>query len=256
MKRFLGGSRKERGATLTGYALLMSAIVVVSLGAIEAVNQSSQTVLGETAVSVGTPRESVSATKTGDVGSAPPWVGARGDGFCTAGLDGCPLGEQLPFDPLAHTPTQAPVENHFFPPANMDDLRDPLTPFIGQESKVRLNGEWTPPDGDFGAATPVDLQPGDVICTFIIHARSDGAVSGSYNSIFDFQGEILGTAYDSNSTNNRNDTNETFAHPDINLSSNGKLTGTDSFTYSGNTLAVNFGTNSSGRDNLRVFTRC
>ncbi len=255
MKRLPCAARKQRGATLTGYALLMAGIVVVSLGAIEAVNQSSQTVLGETAVSVGTPRPSVSDTKTNDVGAAPPWVGARGNGTCTAGLDGCPLGVQQPFDPLSDQPIQAPLSNTFTAPANLDDLRDPLTAFIGQESKVQLNGEWTPPNGDFGSATPITLQPGEVVCSFMIHARSIG-VNGSYASLFDFPGEIVGTAYDTNVSNNRKDTNDTFAHPDINLPNTARLTGGDNFTYSGNTLAINFGTNTSGRDALRVFTRC
>lgn len=256
MKRFSRGARYQRGATLTGYALLMSGIVVVSLGAIEAVNQSSQTVLGETAVSVGTPRPGVEQTKTADVGSPPPWVGSRGPGSCSAGLDGCPLGEQLPFSPSANQPTQTPIANYLLPPVDLDQQRDPLTPFVVQESMVRLNGEWIPPDGDFAFETPVTLQPGDVVCSFMIHARSDGVNSGDYISDFTFQGEILGTAYDTDSSDNRNDTSELFGHPDINLPNNAKLTGSDSFTYSGNTLSVDFGTNSSGRDGVRVFTRC
>ncbi len=55
MNRYLRPRRAQRGTTLTGYALLTAGLVTVSLGAIEVVNQSAETVLGATALSVGTP---------------------------------------------------------------------------------------------------------------------------------------------------------------------------------------------------------
>lgn len=70
MKRFLRSRSAERGATLTGYALLTAGLVTVSLGAIEAVNRSSQTVLSATAASVGTPPPRLAELK-GDQIAAP-----------------------------------------------------------------------------------------------------------------------------------------------------------------------------------------
>ena len=249
MKRFLRQRSAERGATLTGYALLTAGLVVVSLGAIQGVNTSSQTVLDDTASSVGTPRASVSATKTGTVAAAPSWATPSGVGYCSPGLDGCPLGVPLPFNPSDHVPTMDTIPatgSPFGPPAlpnnNLQQVHDPAKVFVAQESLVQLNGDWIPPDGDKPAsgspATPTGVLPGDKVCSFIVHVSPGNPYSGTnFAATIEFQGLILGTAYNKNTTH-IDETTDTFGSPDISLANQPKLENSDKFDYSGNTLNI------------------
>ncbi len=118
MKRFLRKRRAQRGTTLTGYALLTAGLVTVSLGAIEAVNQSAETVLGETAKSVGTP---------------PPVLGDVKIDRISASADATPTAEATPAventtgpetTPTAETTPASATENTAGLPGIIDDLTD------------------------------------------------------------------------------------------------------------------------------------
>jgi Flp pilus assembly pilin Flp len=262
MKRFLRRRSAERGATLIGYAVLTAVLVVASLSGIQAVDQSSQTVLGDTASSVGTPRPSVSATKTAPVSAAPPWATPTGAGYCSPGLDGCPLGAQLPFNPSDHVPTMdtipstGPVAPPALPNDDLDLVNSQVDVYVVQESLVQMNGEWTPPDGDDPLSgtpmTPTGVLPGAKICSFIVHT-SPGSGTYTYVASIQFQGQILGTAYDSN----LGQTGDTFASPDLTLASSADLeSGEDNFSVAGDTLNIQFETSKKSNDELRVFVAC
>jgi len=53
----LGSKKSQRGAALTGYAILLSSFTVVSIGAIQGLNDSSDAYLTETSVEIAAPRE-------------------------------------------------------------------------------------------------------------------------------------------------------------------------------------------------------
>lgn len=258
MKRFLRGAdarrRNERGVTLTGYGLLMSSLVVVSLGAIELMNTSSNTVLSNTGASVGNPRPSVSETKTDAVPTAPPWVGARGDGTCSAGFDGCPLGVTLAADPTLYQPPSmsgAVLWAGSAAGVDFSNLRDDAAASVSLESVVQLNGEWQPPltDPD-GNPTAVVAQPGDLVCTYLIHASP--TVPNTFVFDVQFQGEILGTAYNSDFA-----PDPVFAAPGTSIPAGNYLEGGDDFDIAGNTLTVHGMANAAYEyDEIRVFVRC
>lgn len=53
-----GDKSSQRGATLTGYAMALTLLVVMALGSIAALEQSSEDFLTESGTSIGSPRAS------------------------------------------------------------------------------------------------------------------------------------------------------------------------------------------------------
>lgn len=259
MKRFSRANIGQRGATLTGYGLLMAGIVVVSLGAIEAVNTSSETVLADTASSVGTPRASVDETKANPVPGAPPWVGANGPGLCSAGHDGCALGTKVAVNPADYEPPFISGDVVWAGSAEGVDLstmQSDTQGFMFLESVVQVNGEWEPPQSDpDGNPNVSGVLPGDLVCTYIIHTSpsTPNASEYKFHMDIDFQGEVLGTAY-----------NSEFAVDPI-FKGTGTSTpaanyleiGTDDYNISSNNLEVHdFFTAANTFDEIRVFVKC
>lgn len=248
-------ARNERGATLTGYALLMSGLVVISLGAIQAMNTSSDAVLSDTGDAVGNPRLSVEETKTNPVPSPPPWVGARGEGTCSAGYDGCPLGTAIAFDPASYEPPGLSGDIVYGGAAqdvDFTNLHDDSVASVYLETVVQLNGEWQPPQTDpDGSPAPVTVQPGELVCTYIVHA-SPVTAGMKYDFTIDFQGEVLGTAYNSDF-----DVDPVFAASGTSFPAANYVEGDDGFNVSANQLDVNdFKGDPPSYDEIRVFVRC
>jgi hypothetical protein len=272
MKRVLSGRQTERGDTLTGYALITSLLLVVSITGIQALNTSGGIVLADTATSVGNPRPPVEDVKTQPVPDAPAWAVSPDDGLCTPGIDGCPLGvQQVPLDRDAHRPLVGipPLPAPDLPASDFNNIfdPDPVTGiFVAQESQVLLNGEFTPPSGDKpasgGEQIPATAQPGDMICSFIVHV-SPGSGNGNvkYGLLLPvtvtFDSPIIGTAYDSGTDNNaRTSLNGLFGDPDLQYRT-AKLASGDKYSYSGNTLTLEpFNASNGGKDQVRVFTLC
>ena len=273
MKLTRRGSQTERGATLTGYALLTSLLLVVSISGIQALNESSEIVLADTATSVGTPRPPVEDVKTQPVPAAPAWAVNPDTGLCSVGIDGCPLGvQQIPLDRDAHRPLIGNPAG-LAPDLPFNDFNDIFNPdpingvFVAQESQVLLNGEFTPPNGDRPASgtaqVPGTALPGDMICSFIVHA-SPGSGNGtvSYGEVdpvtIVFDGPILGAAYDDSTTgvNDRTSLNGLFGDPALQYRG-AKLQNGDNYSYSGNTLTLEpLKATNGGKDQVRVFTLC
>lgn len=257
MKRFLRSRRAERGATLTGYALLTAGLVVVSLSAIEGVNQSSQTVLGDTATSVGTPRPSVESTKQAPVAAAPPWATPSGAGYCSPGLDGCPLGTKLAVNPDDYAPPAIGGDANWAGSADGVDFTSVHDDSLGQiylESVVQVNGEWQPPQGDSYGSPITGVQPGDLVCMYLIHtspATNPGQTK--FHMDIDFGGPVLGTASNSNFG-----VDPVFASDGSTIPANNYLeSGSDEFQISGNQLTVHdFYTYANNYDQVRVFVKC
>ncbi len=255
MNRFSTARRHERGATLTGYALLMSGLVVISLGAIGAMNESSEAVLTDTGASVGNPRLSVEETKANPVPGPPPWVGARGDGTCSAGFDGCPLGTRLAFNPANFEPPGLSGDILWGGSADNVDfatLGDDATAFVMIETVVQLNGEWQPPQGDSdGNPGPILAQPGDKVCTYIVHA-SPIANDHDFSFGIDFQGEVLGTAY-----NSEFGADPVFQATGATFPVSNYIEAEDDFEISGASLGgIELKNNAGSYDEIRVFVRC
>ena len=258
MKRFLRPRCAERGATLTGYALLTAGLVVVSIGAIQGVNASSQTVLGETASSVGTPRPSVSDTKTAAVDAAPSWATPPGAGLCSPGHDGCKLGVKLTVNPDDYAPLSMGGDANWAGSADGVDLTTVHDDSLGQvylESVVQVNGEWQPPQSDSdGSPGVTGVQPGDLVCTYLIHtspAISPGQTK--FHMDLEFGGPVLGTASNSNFA-----VDSVFASEGSTIPASNYLEGgTDEFEMSGNQLTVHdFYTDANAYDQVRVFVKC
>lgn len=255
MNCFPSTRRVERGTTLTGYALLMASLVVISLGAITAMNESSEAVLSDTGDAVGNPRLSVAETKANPVPSPPPWVGARGEGTCSAGYDGCPLATTLSVDPAAYEPPNLNGNVQWGGSAeNVDftNLSDDNNAFVMLETVVQLNGEWQPPQGDSDASpSPILAQPGDKICTYVVHA-APLTTDGDFDFDIDFQGEILGTAFNSDFG-----VDPVFTAPGASYPAANYIEGDDDFDISGVKFDGKHLKNlATAYDQVRVFVRC
>jgi Flp pilus assembly pilin Flp len=247
-------ARDERGATLTGYTLLMAGLVVVSVGAIRLVNESSDAVLSDTGSSIGNPRVSVEAVKAAPAPAAPPWA-VSDTGYCTPGFDGCPLGTTLAVDPAAYQPPNMSGDIQWGGTAESIDfanLADDAGAFVMLESVVQLNGEWQPPQSDSDTnPAPVLVQPGENVCTYVVHAAPLTG-TGDFNFDIQFQGEVLGTAYNSDF-----DVDSVFTASGATYPAANYIEASDNFDISGGSLTANgLQNNLNATDEIRVFVRC
>lgn len=254
MNCFPSAHRSERGATLTGYTLLMAGLVVISLGAIKLVNESSDAVLTDTGSSIGNPRLSAEDTKAAPAPAAPPW--AVGDtGYCTPGFDGCPLATTLAVDPAAYEPPDLNGDVQWGASAeNVDftSLSDDNKAFIMLETVVQLNGEWQPPQSDPDASpAPALGLPGDNICTYIVHA-APLTINVDFDFDIKFQGEVLGTAYNSDFG-----VDPVFTAPGASYPAANYVEGDDDFDISGIAFdGKHFKNTATEHDQIRIFVRC
>ena len=67
--------RRERGATLVEYALMLSLVVVSALAVLQSLEDNSAEYLNETGSEIGRPMEGRDALRNRPMDPAPAWVG-------------------------------------------------------------------------------------------------------------------------------------------------------------------------------------
>ncbi len=111
------GRRSERGATLSGYALTMSVMVVVALGTISALETNSEDFLENTGDKIGEPRESAEVAVSNIQQS-------YGNGNST-GSGGAPIGTVAP-NVSTTTTTAPPTTTTTAPPTTTTTVPPPV----------------------------------------------------------------------------------------------------------------------------------
>lgn len=275
MKRSSTVPLAQRGATVTGYGLLLSAIVAMSMGAIQAVNRSAETVLTDAALSVGSPmppKEEVLATPVPKNPSAAPTrtptpqtPPAKKDPFSKPYQAPDPsFGIPMPFNADDYSPKVQGDAKWGGSAANKDLTsaahKSDRDVFVFLENVVAMTKPWTPPTGGAdGDSEPIAANPGDLICSYLVHGSPASKSNVKYNFKLKIEGEIIGTAYNSNFDTGDNifaaygatypaDNNLDFDQDSYSIKHKDK--GTDEFK--GDALKTNLG----DYDQIRIFVRC
>ncbi len=254
-------SSSQRGATLTGYALLVALLTVTSLAAIEALGSTSSDYLDETGEQVGTARQSKFDANAGAPG------GGGGGGGGAPGTGVVPPGPATVFPPGIPTPPGVPA-----PTLVSGDIVFPTGGGVPPTADLSGNGPWDDDQYSFifteatwtqvgpltvaGETGPIVLQDGVTYCSYIYHFSPVVNEAFSPPTTIDFQHTVVGVAGSTAAmeatddiTPNEGSYAPTSAYPH-------DFENNDNVSVNGSEVTFDVYAVTNGADNARIITEC
>lgn len=258
-------STYQRGATLTGYALLVALLTVVSLAAIEALGNTSSDYLDETGEQVGAPRPSKFDAGAAGTGGAPAAGGGGGGGPA-----GAPPGPAAAFDPGIAAPASIPAPTLIagdvvFPTGGAVPPTADLSgtgPWDDDGySFVFIEAQWTQPTdltvtGNSNWGGNFTLVAGTTYCSYIYHFSPIVNEGDSPSTTIDFQYDVVGVAGSQAALEATDDVSpldgtyaptSAYAH---------KFENSDQADVNGTEVTFDVFAVTNGADNARIITEC
>lgn len=245
----------ERGATLTGYALSLALLVVMSLGSIKVLESSGETYLIETGSKIGEPRPTFDEmTYTGTGSGTPPSTTPTTTPTTpspTANPQGTVTNAPLAFGPQVNAFGTYPTNNNLNCKKPCPYTSDSEV-FVFGEGKIELTSPWVVP----GTNPEVILDAGDAVCVYYLHFSPNTTKATIQNVEVNFNGTVLSVIGD-NKGLDETDGWSGGTTPTANYQYNRELDNKETPSINDTSISFNRLRDNLGRqDNARIFVEC